>query len=267
MISLVLAALVFTAHQGSAVRLNLPDEPGVKSVQVAWREKTVPAFHAGNMWTTILGIDLDTTPGQHKTEALLTREDGRVERREVTIDVAAKHFPTTQLKVAERYVEPKKADLDRANRESREAEAIYGRITTDVIPDEPFSVPIPGQNGRNFGERRIFNGQPRAPHGGADLRAAKGTPVHATNRARVVLAKNLYFTGNTVILDHGLGIYSLYAHLSRIDVKRGKIVRNGQIVGLSGATGRVTAPHLHWGMRVQGARVDPFSVIGAASRR
>src|SRR5947208_4103140 len=84
MISLVLAALVFTAHQGSAVRVNVPDEPGVRSVQVAWREKTVPAFHTGKMWTTILGIDLDTSPSQHKTEALLTREDGRVERREVT---------------------------------------------------------------------------------------------------------------------------------------------------------------------------------------
>jgi len=114
----------------------------------------------------------------------------------------------------------------------------------------------------NFGARRIFNGEPRAPHAGSDLHAAPGTPVHATNRGRVVLAKNLFFTGNTVILDHGLGIDSLYAHLSRIDVKQGEIVRNGQVVGLSGATGRVTAPHLHWGMRVQNARVDPFSLVG-----
>src|SRR5437660_9959628 len=170
MISLVLAALVFTAHQGSAVRVNLPDERGVKSVQVAWRETTVPAFHTGNMCTTILGIDLDTSPGQHKTEALLTMEDGRVERREVTIDIAAKHFPTTQLKVEERYVEPKKADLDRANRESRETEAIYGPITTDVITDEPSTVPIPGASGRHLGQRRILTGQPARPHAGPDPR-------------------------------------------------------------------------------------------------
>jgi murein DD-endopeptidase MepM/ murein hydrolase activator NlpD len=93
------------------------------------------------------------------------------------------------------------------------------------------------------------------------LRAKTGTPIHATNRGRVVLAKSLFFTGNTVILDHGLGIYSLYAHLSRIDVKVGNIINNGQQVGLSGATGRVTGPHLHWGMVVQGARVDPFTLV------
>ncbi|HEY2829749.1 MAG TPA: M23 family metallopeptidase, partial [Thermoanaerobaculia bacterium] len=135
------------------------------------------------------------------------------------------------------------------------------RISTEIVPDEPFTVPIPGASGTNFGSRRIFNGEPRAPHSGADLHATRGTPVHATNRGRVVLAKNLFFTGNTVILDHGLGIYSLYAHLSRIDVHAGDTVKNGQIVGLVGATGRVTAPHLHWGMRVQGARVDPFSLV------
>ena len=130
-----------------------------------------------------------------------------------------------------------------------------------MLWNEPFKVPIPGETGTNFGHRRIFNGQPRAPHAGADLHAATGTPIHATNRGRVVLAKHLFFTGNTVILDHGLGVYSLYAHLSRIEVKRGVMVSSGQLLGLAGATGRVTGPHLHWGMRVQGARVDPFTLV------
>ena len=93
-----------------------------------------------------------------------------------------------------------------------------------------FTSPIPGRDGTNFGHRRIFNGESRAPHSGADLRATTGTPIHATNRGRVVLSKNLFFTGNTVMLDHGMGIYSLYAHLSRIDVKRGELVKNGQVV-------------------------------------
>jgi murein DD-endopeptidase MepM/ murein hydrolase activator NlpD len=264
MIALFLATLLSTAKQGSAVMVKIPDEPHVKSAVVVWRNEKVPAIHNGNAWTTILGIDLDTKPGAHKTEALLTMDDGRAERREVTVDVVAKQFPTTQLKVAEKFVELNKADLARSSREAREANAIYSRITTAIVPEEPFSDPIPGVAGTNFGERRIFNGAPRAPHSGADLHAAAGTPVHATNRGRVVLAKNLFFTGNTVILDHGLGIYSLYAHLSRIDVKSGETVKNGQLLGLVGATGRVTAPHLHWGMRVQGARVDPFTLVGHA---
>jgi murein DD-endopeptidase MepM/ murein hydrolase activator NlpD len=262
MIGLFLAAVVSTAKQGTAAVVKIPNEPRVRAAEVVWRKENVPAIHTGNEWTTILGVDLDTTPGEHKTEALLTMDDGRVERREISVNVVAKRFPTTQLKVAEKFVELNEADLARSRREASETNAIYSRITTSIVPEEAFSDPIPGVAGTNFGERRIFNGAPRAPHSGADLHAAAGTPVHATNRGRVVLAKNLFFTGNTVILDHGLGIYSLYAHLSRIDVKSGEIVKNGQLVGLVGATGRVTAPHLHWGMRVQGARVDPFSLVG-----
>lgn len=261
MIPFFFAVLAYSASQGSAVRLTLPNEPHVKSAHVVWRKQNVPMILAGGNWTTILGVDLDAKAGRQTAEAVLTAENGRVERREIVIDVRGKKFPTTPLKVEGRYVELSKADLERANAESKETEAIYGRITTDVVPEEPFTVPIPGVAGRNFGERRIFNGEPRAPHSGADLRAAAGTPVHATNRGRVVLAKSLFFTGNTVILDHGLGIYSLYAHLSRIDVKSGEVVKNGQVIGLVGATGRVTAPHLHWGMKVQGARVDPFSLV------
>jgi murein DD-endopeptidase MepM/ murein hydrolase activator NlpD len=93
------------------------------------------------------------------------------------------------------------------------------------------------------------------------LKASTGTPIHATNRGRVVLAKNLFFTGNTVVLDHGLGVYTIYAHLSRIDAKMGEMLNENQLVGLAGATGRVTGPHLHWSARIQGARVDPFSLL------
>lgn len=262
MITLLLAAIVLTATPGSAIQVDIPNEPRLRSVQVIWQQKTVPAFEAGDVWTTILGVDLDTKPGSHRGGVLLTMDDGAEEKRAITVNVLAKEFPTRRLKVAGRFINLSEADLDRANRESKETEAVYAGVTTDVVPDEIFAVPIPGRTGTNFGERRIFNGEPRAPHSGADLRATTGTPVHATNRGRVVLAKDLFFTGNTVILDHGLGIYSLYAHLSRLDVKRDDIAEKGQIVGLVGATGRVTAPHLHWGMRVQGARVDPFSLVG-----
>jgi murein DD-endopeptidase MepM/ murein hydrolase activator NlpD len=123
-------------------------------------------------------------------------------------------------------------------------------------------VPIPGTTGgRNFGNRRVFNDQPRAPHSGADLKAAAGTEIHAANRGRVVLAKELFYSGNAVFIDHGLGVYTVYLHLSEILVEPGSIVDQGQVVGLAGATGRVTGPHLHWGARIVDARVDPFSLL------
>jgi murein DD-endopeptidase MepM/ murein hydrolase activator NlpD len=261
-ISLLLVAAIYTANQGTAIQLTFPHEPGMKTVAVMWDNKPVPAFRTGDTWTTVLGIDLDARPGERRTEMLVTMDDGRVDKREVIIKIVEKKYPTTELKVDEKYVELSKANLARANRESQETEGIYKIVSADALWEGPFIIPIAGRTGTNFGHRRVFNGEPRAPHAGADLRATTGTPIHATNRGRVVLAKSLFFTGNTVILDHGLGIYSLYAHLSRIDVKRGVIVDNDQVIGLAGATGRVTGPHLHWGMRVQGARVDPFTLVG-----
>ncbi len=125
-------------------------------------------------------------------------------------------------------------------------------------------MPVRGaKDGRNFGHRRVFNGQPRAPHSGADLRATTGTPIYAANRGRVVLAKDLFFSGNAVFIDHGYGLFTTYLHLSQIDVAVGEMVEQGQQLGLAGATGRVTGAHLHWGVRLVDARVDPFSLIAS----
>jgi murein DD-endopeptidase MepM/ murein hydrolase activator NlpD len=258
----LLLAVVFSANQGSALQVTFPHEDGTKEVAVVWQGKKVPAVRMKDLWMTVIGIDLDTMPGEQRAQALFTMEDGRVTERQVDIRVVEKKYPTTKLVVAEKYVELSKADLDRANRESAETEAIYAQIDNEALWIGPFTTPIAGRSGTNFGHRRVFNDEPRAPHAGADLRATTGTPIHATNRGRVVLAKNLFFTGNTVIVDHGLGIYSLYAHLSRINVKVGDLVLNKQVIGLAGATGRVTGPHLHWGIRAQGARVDPFTLVG-----
>src|SRR5204863_8145917 len=157
-------------------------------------------------------------------------------------------------------------NTDRALREQKELDQIHNTSTKEILWKDSFVVPIAGETGTNFGHRRVFNGMPRAPHAGADLHAATGTPIHSTNRGRVVLAEDLFFTGNTVIVDHGLGIYSLYAHLSRIDVNVGDMLERNQVLGLSGATGRVTGPHLHWGIKVQNARVDPFSLVNFGKR-
>jgi murein DD-endopeptidase MepM/ murein hydrolase activator NlpD len=261
-ITLLLALSAITANLGSAVPLRLPAEPGVVAVEGEWQQKKVPFVRVKDEWISLVGIDLDVKPGEYKLGMSLKFNDGRTEKRDQVIAVQPTEYPTTQLTVEEKYVELNPKDLARANREAKEINTIYASTLKEMLWTTPFTLPIPGEaSGRNFGHRRVFNGEPRAPHNGADLRAATGTPIHSANRGRVVLAKNLFFTGNTVIVDHGLGVILLYAHLSRIDVKVGQIVENGQIVGLSGATGRVTGPHLHWGVRIQGARVDPFALV------
>jgi murein DD-endopeptidase MepM/ murein hydrolase activator NlpD len=125
---------------------------------------------------------------------------------------------------------------------------------------------VPQRANSAFGTRSIFNGEPRSPHSGADFLSPAGTPVHAPNAGRVLVAENLYFTGNTVVVDHGLGLLSLFAHLSRMDVEAGEMVTTGQVLGAVGSTGRVTGPHLHWTLRAGGARVDPLSLLALLGR-
>jgi murein DD-endopeptidase MepM/ murein hydrolase activator NlpD len=259
-VMLFLASLA--AAQGQALRLDVPHEPGLERVTVTWSGQERPLVRQGDNWMTVLGVDLDTAAGAHEALINMAYADGRGERRREPIEVAHVSYPTTELTVEPRYVELSPEDQQRAGRESREIEEIYSTITPEARWSEPFQVPIPGvAGGRNFGHRRVFNGQPRAPHSGADLSAATGTPIKAANRGRVVLAKDLFFSGNAVFVDHGLGVYTAYLHLSEIGVEPGDMVERGQTIGLAGATGRVTGPHLHWGARIVDARVDPFSLL------
>src|SRR5262245_12727818 len=262
MLLAAILATVFATSQGRLVEMTFPEEAGVKSMQVVWNDKHIPVVHNGDKWETVVGIDLDTKPGDHSATIEVTSADGKVERRPITFRVDEVKFPTTKLKVDDQFVNPSPANQQRAARETKELQQIYSKITPEILWTKPFATPVTGQTtGSNFGHRRVFNGQPRAPHSGSDLKAATGTPIHATNRGRVVMAKNLFYSGNTVVIDHGLGIYTIYAHLSRIDVKVSQLVEAGQVLGLAGATGRVTGPHLHWGTRIQGARVDPVSLL------
>lgn len=257
-ILLVIASI--PANQGQAVRLTVPHEAGMTAVSIQWQKKDVPYVHVGAEWEAVIGVDLDVKAGSYPSTIHVTK-NGVVKNQTVTVVVKSVKYPTTQLKVADEYVELSPENTERALKEQKELDAIHNTITKEMLWTDSFVVPIAGETGTNFGHRRIFNGQPRAPHAGADLHAVTGTPIHSTNRGLVVLAKDLFFTGNTVIVDHGLGIYSLYAHLSRIDVKVGALVDRNEVLGLSGATGRVTGPHLHWGIKVQNARVDPFSLV------
>jgi murein DD-endopeptidase MepM/ murein hydrolase activator NlpD len=263
-LSLLLVGVI--AAQGQALELDYPDEQGLAGIEVTWYNRAIPFTHRGADWFTVVGVDLDSRPGEHAVDVTFKYGDGRTRVEKQPVMVAARKFPTTELEVEDRFVELSPADQARADRESEETAQIYATLTPELYWTEAFTAPIPGaKDGRNFGHRRVFNGKPRAPHAGADLRAATGTPIYAANRGRVVLAKNLFYSGNAVFIDHGLGVYSSYLHLSQIKVAPNQLVERGQLIGLSGATGRVTGPHLHWGIRILDARVDPFSLLAVAT--
>ena len=261
MLSLAMLATL-TVVQGHALQLSQLHEPGTTAVTANWEEREIPYIRTGDRWVTVIGVDLDTDEGDYPLEVIRRFNDGREASQVDIVAVQGKQYPTTELTVAPGYVELSQENQERAAIESQEIAAIYSTLTPEAYWEDAFEVPIPGTTGgRNFGHRRVFNGQPRSPHSGADLRATTGTEILAANSGRIVLAKNLFFSGNAVFIDHGLGVYTTYLHLSEMLVEPGDIVEQGQLIGLAGATGRVTGPHLHWGVRILDARVDPFALL------
>jgi murein DD-endopeptidase MepM/ murein hydrolase activator NlpD len=257
-----LLVTAWIAGQGQALQMSYPAEPGLARISVRWNGHDVPFVRGGDRWLATVGVDLDSRPGDHAVNVTFSYDDGRTRVVNEPVIVNAEQYPTTELQVEERYVELSPEDQARADREGAETSAIYDTFTPERYWTAAFEVPVQGaKDGRNFGHRRVFNGQPRAPHSGADLRATTGTPIYAANRGRIVLAKDLFFSGNAVFIDHGHGLYTTYLHLSKVDVAVGEIVERGQRLGLAGATGRVTGAHLHWGLRLLDARVDPFSLV------
>jgi len=228
-----------------------------------------PGFsgEGGESWTSLVGIDLETKPGRYAIELKGAGLDGKNVTARKVVTVIGKEFPARRLKVDEKFVSPPVDALNRIEKERKRVGAIFASTSAEKFWRGPFRFPVPGEVISVFGKRNVYNGQARSPHAGVDFRGAIGTPVHAPNRGRVVLAADLYFSGNTAILDHGLGLYSYLAHMSEISVREGDLVEDGSIIGKVGATGRVTGPHLHWTIRIGRARIDPLSLMNALEDR
>jgi len=207
------------------------------------------------------GVDLDVEPGVHPLEVTLRSADEVISTRTLDLRIDEKDYPLESLKVEPKYVEPPPEVSARIARETAALKALWRTATPEILFDGSVQRPLEGVEGRNFGRRRVFNGKPRSPHSGTDLSAPQGTPVQAAAGGVVALADDHYFSGRIVVLDHGGGIYTAYAHLSQIDVAVGDPVHAGETIGRVGATGRVTGAHLHWGARVGGARVNPDSLL------
>lgn len=211
-------------------------------------------------WRGLIGVDVLTAPGLYSLSITVARPGAAPFTATHPLEIAAKAFSTRELTVEPRFVEPPPDEQERLTREAVRLNALY-RTVTPRSPLGPMREPLASDVTGVFGSRSVFNGQPRNPHAGVDFRGDVGTPIGAPAAGTVVMAEDLYFTGQTVVIDHGGAMYSILAHMSAIEAHVGHEVQPGDIVGAVGATGRVTGPHLHWSIRLLGARVDPLSVL------
>ena len=211
-------------------------------------------------WYAVAGIPLDSAPGQ-KT---LTVKDGAAAATEVPFEVAPKDYPVQALTIANPdMVNPTPAQQRRIVREAEHLDKVVNRWRKDAAPGVEFIWPAAGPETSAFGVKRILNGEPRSPHGGIDIGAPLGTPLHAPADAVVADVGRYYFCGKTLTLDMGQGLYSVFCHMSIIKVSPGQKLKQGQLVGRIGATGRTTGPNLHWTVRLNGTVVDPHAFLGA----
>ncbi len=226
------------------------------TVEGSFRGKQLHFNPARNATKAVTGIDLNVEPGTYPL--LLTLNGNEVTR---DIVVAKKKYPVQRLTLPENMVILSPENEARAERDQRKMAAIWP-VDSLRVWSGSFVDPLPGRPvGTPFGVRRIINKIPKSPHSGVDITADEGDPVKAPNDGVVILVDDQFYSGNSVVLDHGQGIYTMFFHLSEINVKYGQAVRKGEVIALVGSTGRATGAHLHWGVRVQGAKVDPLELI------
>lgn len=251
---------------GGVARLSLGPATTRPAVSLRQGEADVPVMVVGDPmeWTAVVGIALATTPGDAFITVLAPQGGAS---RQVPFAVAPKQYKEQYLQVAPRTVDLSPEDQARYERERDHQATVMATFTEPPAGAAPASlrmrVPVPGRRSSSFGLRRVFNGQPRNPHSGMDIAAPTGTPVVAPLAGRVIDVGDYFFNGGTVWLDHGQGLLTMVCHLSRMDVRVGDVVKAGEAFCQVGATGRVTGPHLHWGVMLNRTMVDPALFVPA----
>jgi murein DD-endopeptidase MepM/ murein hydrolase activator NlpD len=247
---------------GSPVLIRV-EAGSVDGVEGEWLGRKVEFFRGadGQAWFALAGVDVEGAVGPSTLGIRVRLNGGGVRDLRRSVEIHPAHYRTGSLTVAPRFVEPGPEDLERIEAESQLKAKVFAASSPEPLWAASFRAPVTAAPTDSFGTRRIFNGKLASIHKGMDFRAAAGTTVHAGNSGVVVLARPLYYEGNCVVIDHGLGLFTLSMHLSRIDVQEGQQVSIGDRLGLSGATGRVTGPHLHWAVRWQGAYLDPAKLL------
>jgi murein DD-endopeptidase MepM/ murein hydrolase activator NlpD len=233
----------------------LPLAPSSAPKPVArFQSKPVMVVAEKGLWQAVLGVPLELAAGTHQLE--VTKQDKLIQ---LLFTIRDKAYPTQHITITDkRKVNPNQYDMERINRETARIDAALQQWTeTEQVPFD-FIWPVKGRISGLFGRRRVFNGEPRKPHSGMDIAAATGTSILAPAAGIIRGTGEYFFNGNTVFIDHGQGLVTMFCHLSRIDVKDGQAVKQGEVIGLVGATGRVTGPHLHLGVSLNDERVEPM---------
>lgn len=248
---------------GEPLLVTLASDGTARAVSVTFLGRTVvlkPAPGSRSAFA-FLGIDLATKPGSHVMVIRVDKTTGETEEIRKDIEITEKTFPFTKLRFKPEYVAPPPGVQERIRRESELVAWVMSVVTPEWLGDGAFVLPHPASTWSNFGQRRLNNEVLQSVHTGLDIRAPFGDPIRAANAGRVAMASDLFLGGKTVIIDHGLGVFSSYGHLSKLMVKRGEAVGKGHVVGLCGTTGRSTGPHLHWAVKIFDSRVDPEAML------
>lgn len=247
---------------GSPVLIRV-DAPSSARVNGDWVGHKLQFFRGREKqaWYALCGIDVEAAAGLSTLKITVHTADGAEFAVTRSVEIQPAHYSTGALTVPPRFVRPSPEALKQIEAESHLKARVFAASADQPLWESSFRAPVAAAPTDSFGTRRIFDGKLESIHRGMDFRAAVGTPVRAANSGVVVLARRLYFEGNCVIIDHGLGLYSISMHFSRIDVQEGQHVAAGEQLGLSGATGRVTGPHLHWAIRWQNTYLDPGKLL------
>jgi murein DD-endopeptidase MepM/ murein hydrolase activator NlpD len=245
---------------GSPVLIRIA-APHAKSIDGEWLGRKLNFFPGRGGWFALAGVDVEDPPGPSTLKISVHLPHGKTRDLSRPIVIHTANYRTEELAVAPQFVEPAPEALPQIKAEQQLKAKVFASTASEPLWSGCFHRPVVARPTSSFGTRRVFNGKLDSVHKGMDFRAATGTPVRAANRGVVVLAQPLYYEGNCVVIDHGLGLFTISMHLSEIAVKEGQTVATGDLLGLSGATGRATGPHLHWAVRWQGAYLDPAKLL------
>ncbi len=255
------AEMALQVKQGAIARMILKLEGPVLSLSGRFKNKTIPYFETQKgVYVALVGIDMDQGLGPLPFVSTW-KSAGKTFTQKNIIEVQAAEFGLQKLTLPKKKVDLDPPTLKRVRSEKSLMKTAFSESHPERLWKGTFIAPVEGRRQGTFGRRRLINGKARRSHTGEDISAPTGATIRAPNAGKVVLVGHFFFNGRSVVIDHGLGLMSMYFHLSAVDVKQGALVETGDQIGLVGKSGRVTGPHLHWGMRLNSARVDPYAFV------